>query len=60
MYFIGMDHQGRGLRDLITKGRSATVFQRFSRADVAFDVDGGILRGLGVPRPLCVGVSLAG
>jgi hypothetical protein len=55
----GIDQQGKILHDLITKGRSVTVFQRFSHADVAFDVDGGILRGLGVPTAALRG-SVAG
>jgi hypothetical protein len=59
IYCFDMDHQGKGLRDLITKGRSVTVFPRYSCADVAFGVDADILRGVGVPQLLCVGVSLA-
>jgi hypothetical protein len=51
MSCFDMDHRGRGLRDLITKGRSVAVFPRFSCADLAFDVDADILRGLGVPPP---------
>jgi hypothetical protein len=49
IHCFDMGRQGKGLRDLITKGRSVTVFPRFSCADVAFDVDADILRGLGVP-----------
>jgi hypothetical protein len=59
MYCFDTDHQGEGLRDLITEGRSVTVFPRFSCADVAFDVDADILRGLGVP-PAPLRGSVAG
>jgi hypothetical protein len=54
-----IDHQGKGLRHLITKGRSVTVFPRFSCANTAFDVDADILRGLGVP-PAPLRGSVAG
>jgi hypothetical protein len=57
VYCFDIDHQGRGLRDLITKGRSVSVFPRLSCADVAFDAHVEILKGLGVPRPLCVRVA---
>jgi hypothetical protein len=51
MYCFDIDDQGKD--DLITKSRSVTVFPRFSCADMAFDVDADILRGLGVsPAPL--------
>jgi hypothetical protein len=59
MYCFDINHQGKGLRDLVTKGRSVTVFPRFSCADVAFDVGADILRGLGGP-PAPVRGSVAG
>jgi hypothetical protein len=59
MYCFDIDRHGKGLRDLITKGRSVTIFPRFSCADVAFDVAAAFCGAWGFPQPLCVRVSLA-
>jgi hypothetical protein len=52
IHCFDVDHRGKDLRDLMTKGRSMTVFPRFSCADFAFDLDADILRGCGSPGPL--------